>query len=88
MRTDRRFDVAAVRIVGIAGQAAAGFHRLGATGEDRHAVPAFLPVPDRAVAGGRIAAAGNLSSGAFSSWRQTISGAASCSHLLRLAAAR
>ena len=49
---DRRFDVAAVRVVGIARQAAAGLHRLGAAGEDRHAVPALLPVPDRAIAGG------------------------------------
>jgi hypothetical protein len=38
---DRRFDVPAVRIVGIARQAAAGLLRLGAPGEDRHAVPAF-----------------------------------------------
>ena len=49
---DRGFDVTAVRIVGIAGQTAAGLHRLGPAGEDRHAVPAFLPMPDRAVAGG------------------------------------
>ena len=49
---DRRFDVAAVRIVRIAGQAAAGFHRLGAACEDRDAVPALLPVPDRAIARG------------------------------------
>ena len=41
-----------MRVVGIARQAAAGLHRLGAAGEDRHAVPALLPVPDRAVTGG------------------------------------
>jgi hypothetical protein len=45
---DRRFYVAAMRVAGIARQAAAGFHRLGAAGEDRHAVPALLPMPDRA----------------------------------------
>ncbi len=49
---DRRFDVAAVRVVGIAGQATAGFHRLGTPRQDRDAVPPFLPMPDRAVAGG------------------------------------
>jgi hypothetical protein len=44
-------SIAAVGIVGIARQTAPGLHRFGAAGEDRHAVPAFLPVPDRAVAG-------------------------------------
>jgi hypothetical protein len=40
-----------VRIVGIARQAAAGLHRLGAAREDRHAVPALLPMPDGTVTG-------------------------------------
>src|SRR4051794_20260954 len=48
---DRRFDVAAVRIVRIARQAPADFHRLGGPRQDRHAVPAFLPMPDRAITG-------------------------------------
>jgi hypothetical protein len=41
-----------MRIVGIARQAVAGLHRLGASREDRHPVPALLAVPDCAVAGG------------------------------------
>ena len=40
---DRRFDVAAMSIVGVARQAPAGFNRLGAPCQDRDAVPAFCP---------------------------------------------
>ena len=47
----RRLDVAAVRVVGVARQAAPGLDRLGAAREDGDAVPALLAVPDRAVAG-------------------------------------
>jgi hypothetical protein len=49
--TDRRFNIAAVGIVPIAGQTAAGLDRRGAPREDRDAVPAFLPMPDRVIAG-------------------------------------
>jgi len=44
--TDCRLDVAAVRVVGIAPQAAAGLNRLGASHEDRNTAPAFLAMPD------------------------------------------
>ena len=47
----RCLDVAAVRVVGVARQAAAGLDRLGASREDGHAVPAFLAVPNCTVAG-------------------------------------
>jgi hypothetical protein len=40
---------------GIARQAAAGLHRLGAPHEDRDAVPALLPMPDRAGPGRALA---------------------------------
>ena len=72
---DRGLEVAAVRVVRIAGQAAPRLVDL-ALGQDRDAVPALLPVPDRVVAGSRIAFSGNFSSGAFSSCRQTTSGSA------------
>ena len=45
----RRFDVAALRVVWIAGQSVAGQDRLAAAREDRDAVPRFLPAPNRAV---------------------------------------
>ena len=48
----RRLDVAAVGVVGIAGEAAAGLVRLGAARQDGDAVPALLALPDRAIAGG------------------------------------
>jgi hypothetical protein len=41
-----------MRVVRITGQAAADFHGLRAPREDCDAVPAFLPVPDRAIPGG------------------------------------
>src|SRR6185295_12262030 len=44
-----RFDVAAVRIVGIAGQTAADLDRVRALRENRHAVERGLAVPDRAI---------------------------------------
>ena len=46
----RSLDVAAMRVVGIARQAAPAFDRLASVGEDRDPVPGRLPVPDRAVA--------------------------------------
>jgi hypothetical protein len=49
---DRRLHVPAVGIVGVARQAAAGFHRLCAPRQDRYAVPAFLTMPDCAITGG------------------------------------
>jgi hypothetical protein len=49
---NRRFDVATMRIVGVTGQAATGLDGLRATREDRHAIPALLPMPDCAVTGG------------------------------------
>jgi hypothetical protein len=48
---DSRLDVAAVGIVRIAGQPAPGFDGIGSARQDRDAVPAFLPMPNRAVAG-------------------------------------
>ena len=47
---DRRLDVAALRVVGIAGQAAPRLVDLADAAEDRDAVPALLAVPDRVVA--------------------------------------
>ena len=78
---DRRLDIAAVAVVGIARQAAPGLDRLAAARQDRDAVPALLPVPDRAVAGVADRCLGELlARGAFSSCRQTTSGWASASH--------
>ena len=48
---DRRFDVAAVRIIGIARQTAADQRRLPGTLQDRYPVPGFFPMPDGAVTG-------------------------------------
>ncbi len=48
---DGRFDVAAVAVVGVARQSSTRFDRRSAPGEYRHAVPAFLAMPDRAIAG-------------------------------------
>ncbi|SPA54885.1 protein of unknown function [Cupriavidus taiwanensis] len=48
---DRRLEVAAVAVVGVAGQAAAHFDRLRAARQDGDAVPGLLAVPDRAIAG-------------------------------------
>ena len=48
---DRRLDVAAVRVIRIAGQAATRFRRRPAARKYGNAVPALLAVPDRAVAG-------------------------------------
>jgi hypothetical protein len=47
---DRGLDVAAVHVIGIPGPTAAGLDRLGAARQDRHAIPALLSVPDRALA--------------------------------------
>ena len=47
----RRLDIAAVRVIRIARQAAPGLDRVGTSREDGDAVPALLAVPDRAVAG-------------------------------------
>src|SRR5215207_6348424 len=47
----RRFDVAALRIVGFAWKLAAGLGWLGSSGEDSNAVPARLAQPNGAVAG-------------------------------------
>ncbi len=46
-----RFDVTALVVVGVAGQAAPGLDRLAASGQDGHPVPALLALPDRAIAG-------------------------------------
>src|SRR5208283_2949856 len=48
---DTRLDVAAVRVLGIAGQAATTLDRFAAAREDRDAIPAFLAMPDWRVAG-------------------------------------
>src|SRR5271155_6158777 len=48
---DTRLDVAAVRGLGIAGQAATTLDRFAAAREDRDAIPAFLAMPDWRVAG-------------------------------------
>ena len=53
-----RLNVAAVRVIGIAGQAPADFHGLSAPRQDRDAVPAFLPMPDGAITGGADALPG------------------------------
>src|SRR5262249_11336088 len=49
---DLRFDVAAMGILGIAGEHAADLGELVPTGEYRNAVPALLAVPDHSVTGG------------------------------------
>ncbi len=49
---DGGFEVAAVSVGVVAGQATARLDRVRAPGEDGHAVPRLLPVPDGAVAGG------------------------------------
>ena len=46
---NRRFDVAALRIVGLAWKVAAALSRVGSSGEDRDSVPALLAVPNSAV---------------------------------------
>ena len=43
---DPRLDVAAVRVFGIAGQAATTLDRFPTAREDRDAIPAFLAMPD------------------------------------------
>jgi hypothetical protein len=48
---DRRLDVTAVDVARIARQASAGQLRLAAARQDRHTVPALLPVPNRIVPG-------------------------------------
>ena len=50
---DRRFEIAALRIRDVAGQAAADFDRFCIPREDRHAVPCALPGPERTVSGRR-----------------------------------
>jgi hypothetical protein len=47
---DRSLDIAALHILGIAGEPPPGLDRLAAAREDGDAVPARLAVPDRAVA--------------------------------------
>jgi hypothetical protein len=44
-----RLDVPTVCVIRIAGQAAADLYRLDASGENRHAVPRQLPMPDAAI---------------------------------------
>src|SRR4029079_16321642 len=61
---DRRLDITALRIVRIAGKSATGLHGGAAASEDRHAVPALLPMPDRAIAG-----VADRRLGAFLLWR-------------------
>ena len=48
---DRRLQIAALRIVVGARQAAPNFHWVGALGQNRHAIPRLLAVPDGAVTG-------------------------------------
>ena len=48
---DRGFDIAAVEILRVAGQATPRFHRIGAAREYRNAVPCFLSVPDSPISG-------------------------------------
>ena len=74
---DGGLDIAAVHVVGIAGEAASGFDRSLAAREDGDAIPAFLTVPDGAITGISDLPLGNFSCGAFSSCRQTMSGAVS-----------
>lgn len=47
---DRRFDIAALRRIRIAGQAARGFVNFADAAQDSDAVPALLAMPDRLVA--------------------------------------
>ena len=47
---DRGLDIAALAVLGIAGQGIARQHRLGALGQDGDAVPGLLPPPHRAIA--------------------------------------
>jgi hypothetical protein len=47
---DRRFDVAALRVVGVARQRHAGQNRLAAAREDGDSVPGLLPPPYRVIA--------------------------------------
>jgi hypothetical protein len=46
-----RLYISAVTIVGVARKPTAGFSRLLIAGEDGHAVPGFLTMPDGAIAG-------------------------------------
>src|SRR5437879_8753473 len=48
-RSDRAFEVPAVRVVRVAGQSAPGFDRGTRPGQNRHPVPGLLSVPDRVV---------------------------------------
>jgi hypothetical protein len=48
---DFRFDIAAVRIIGIARQTAADQRRLAGSLQDRYPVPGFFAMPDGAIAG-------------------------------------
>lgn len=61
-------------VVRIARQAAAGFMNLADAAEEGDAVPTLLAVLDRVVSESRNACSGKVSSGAFSSCRQTTSG--------------
>ena len=83
MSSDDGLDVAAVQILGIARQHAASLDGLGSAREDRDAVPAFLAMPDDAVARIAYRASGNRSCGAFNSCRHTISGRDSSSQRSR-----
>jgi len=73
-----------VRIVVIAGQTAAPLRRLDTAREDGDAIPTFLAVPDRTVAGGTERGGRKPVIGAFSSCRQTMSGALASSQPNRL----
>src|ERR1700730_2884719 len=48
-RADACLDVAAVEVIGVARQSALGFDWITSSGKDRHAVIAFLSVPNHAV---------------------------------------
>src|SRR5262249_17684205 len=48
---DLRFDITAVRIIGIAWQTAADQRRFAGALQDRYPVPGLLPVPDGAITG-------------------------------------
>jgi hypothetical protein len=71
---DRGLEIAAVAVVGIAGQTAAGLVNLPDAAEDGDAVPALLAVPARRVARVGDGLRGEALVGLLSSCRQTMSG--------------
>ncbi len=80
----RSFDVAALRIRGIAGQPGSREHRLTIAGENGNAVPGGLAPPDGTVTGRLDRGSRKLSSVALSSCRQTTSGSAVPSQVKRM----